>query len=415
MSRSLQPTLRQGTFKGSADKPSGTQKLKADCHLRSHPLRPGVPAVDCLTHWSSEWAKAQKVHLSARYGNKVAGVRAAITTATLDRDTRSSYRASLLRFSQFCNAEGIPEADRVPAIPELIAAFVAASAGAVLGSCIHSWLAGLRAWHHAMGATWCGDNPLIALSRAAAQKEGRAFSRPPRPPVTAEHLAALRTHLDLHVAEDMAIWAAASHAFWGCQHLGELLPGLHSAFSRSFHPTVDVRVTDLELEGGLKGVTYRIPWTKTTKELGGTVILIELGHALCPIGALRSHKKVNRARRPSDHLFAFQTQGSKFVPLTKTKFLERCNRIWKTCSLTPLSGHCFRIGGTTHWLLQGTPTEIVVAIGGWTSLSSLLYWHRVETIIASGLAGAASKEDGERIGVQMELFRKKHKLPVGFQ
>jgi hypothetical protein len=98
------------------------------------------------------------------------------------------------------------------------------------------------------------------------------------------------------------------------------------------------------------------------------------------------------------------------MPLTKARFLEQCNRIWKACSLPPLSGHCFRIGGTTHWLLQGTPMEIVAAIGGWTSLAFLLYWRRIEAIITSGLVGAVSKEDGRHVSARMERFRKKHKL-----
>jgi hypothetical protein len=397
----------------AAYKSNGVRKPRADCHVKSHRLRPAVPAADRLTAWSSEWAETKKARLSAKYGSKVAGARAAITTAALDKDTRTSYGAGLLRYAQFCDAEGISEIDRVPAIPELVAAFVAASSGKVSGSCVHSWLAGLRAWHHVMGAAWCGDDPIVSLSRAAARKEGRSFSRPPRPPVTAEHLTALRAHLDLHIPEDVAVWAAASHAFWGCRRLGELLPESAAAFSDLFHPVAGVALKPLELEGGFRGLTYRLPWTKTTKEQGGSVVLIELGHVLCPIQALRSHEKINGGRVPSDHLFAFRSQDGNLVPLTKAKFLDRCNRIWKVCGLTPLSGHCFRIGGTTHWLLQGAPTEIVAAIGGWTSLSFLLYWRRVETIIASGLAGAASKEDGARVGARMELFRKKHKLPAG--
>jgi hypothetical protein len=236
--------------------------------VKSHRLRPPVPAAERLTLWSSEWVEARKARLSAKYGNKVAGARAAITTAALDKDTRTSYGAGLLRYTQFCDAKSIEEIDRIPAIPEVLAAFVAASSGKVSGSCVHSWLAGLRAWHHMMGASWCGDDPIVSLLRTAARKEGRAFSRPLRPPVTAEHLTALWAHLDMHVSEDIAVWAAAYHAFWGCRRLGKLLPHLVAAFDGSFHPTTEVALKPLELEGGFKGLTYHLPWTKTTKEQG---------------------------------------------------------------------------------------------------------------------------------------------------
>jgi hypothetical protein len=108
----------------------------------------------------------------------------------------------------------------------------------------------------------------------------------------------------------VAVWATASNTFWGCQRLGKLLPASRASFSRAYHPTVDVTQKELCLDRGLAGLTYRIPWTKTTKEKGASVILIELGHELCPIRVLEVHKRANRARGPGDPLFGYQAKDS---------------------------------------------------------------------------------------------------------
>jgi hypothetical protein len=68
----------------------------------------------------------------------VAEVRRVITTAALDKDTRTSYGTGLLRFTQYCDAEGISKADRVPTALDLVAAFMADSLGKVSGSCIQN-------------------------------------------------------------------------------------------------------------------------------------------------------------------------------------------------------------------------------------------------------------------------------------
>ncbi|TFK16572.1 hypothetical protein FA15DRAFT_548136, partial [Coprinopsis marcescibilis] len=60
--------------------------------------------------------------------------------------------------------------------------------------------------------------------------------------------------------------------------------------------------------------------------------------------------------------------------LTKAHFLERCNQIWTGLGYLRITGHSFRIGGTTELLLAGVPPDVVKAMGRWSSDSFLKYW-----------------------------------------
>ena len=62
-------------------------------------------------------------------------------------------------------------------------------------------------------------------------------------------------------------------------------------------------------------------------------------------------------------------------------FIGHCNKVWATCGLSALSGHSFRIGGTTHLLLLGVDPFIVMAQGRWQSTAFLEYWRLCEEII----------------------------------
>lgn len=48
-------------------------------------------------------------------------------------------------------------------------------------------------------------------------------------------------------------------------------------------------------------------------------------------------------------------------------------------------GHSYRIGGSLELLAAGVAPEIVMKIGGWTSLCFMLYWRRLELIIPAAI------------------------------
>jgi hypothetical protein len=45
-------------------------------------------------------------------------------------------------------------------------------------------MSGLKAWHNINGTPWEGDNHWVELTRHTANKEGTAFKREQRGPVT---------------------------------------------------------------------------------------------------------------------------------------------------------------------------------------------------------------------------------------
>ncbi|EJD38969.1 hypothetical protein AURDEDRAFT_42283, partial [Auricularia subglabra TFB-10046 SS5] len=74
-------------------------------------------------------------------------------------------------------------------------------------------------------------------------------------------------------------------------------------------------------------------------------------------------------------LFSYRDADGSLRPLTKRAFLGRLNEIWSAAGMKTVSGHCFRIGGTTALLKLGVDTDIVKISGRWKSDSFLRYWR----------------------------------------
>ncbi|KAE9405317.1 hypothetical protein BT96DRAFT_778849, partial [Gymnopus androsaceus JB14] len=58
-------------------------------------------------------------------------------------------------------------------------------------------------------------------------------------------------------------------------------------------------------------------------------------------------------------LLAYRDKHDELKVLTKATFLKCCNAIWSKHNIPRMAGHCFRIGGTTHYLVQGIPPDVV--------------------------------------------------------
>jgi hypothetical protein len=75
-------------------------------------------------------------------------------------------------------------------------------------------------------------------------------------------------------------------------------------------------------------------------------------------------------------------EGGKVKVLDKELFMDMCNGIWSLHGFQRITGHSFRIGGTTSLLLSGVDTEIVKGMGRWSSDAFKLYWRKVEILFA---------------------------------
>jgi hypothetical protein len=170
------------------------------------------------------------------------------------------------------------------------------------------------------------------------------------------------------------------------------------------------RVSFCILRDGTHSAHFRVPWTKTTKEEGATVVLTGRNDALCPCRALRNHLDINADIPSSAALFAYRLPSGAHRNMIKHVFINFVTSIWKSASLAHVSGHSFRIGGAVELLLAGVPPEVVAATGGWTSLSFLLYWRRMEEILPMSTSKAYKKIHVDELASIFERFRIDHNI-----
>jgi len=121
-----------------------------------------------------------------------------------------------------------------------------------------------------------------------------------------------------------------------------------------------------------------LPYTKTTGSRGAKVVLCRQTASRNPVACVERHISVN-GLGPALPLFSYRAPGG-ILCLTKKSFLKRCNSVWSSRGLPHLSGHSFRIGGNTEFLLRGVPPDVVKRMGRWSSDAFLRYWRSLEVI-----------------------------------
>ncbi|KAF9516517.1 hypothetical protein BS47DRAFT_1441504 [Hydnum rufescens UP504] len=276
------------------------------------------------------------------------------------QSTRSTYGGALIDWIAWCNANRIPEDDRLPISHELLSMFIASKISHDGASHAGNIMSGLRAWHIVQGFNWSfGEDPLVlGLKHTISSNAPPSTTRPLRPPVLIAHLEALRLNLDLISNPfDISVYMVACCAFWGVSRLGELVISSSSdrepekrvhrecAFSWDYLPDTTT----------LSGAHWHIPWTKTTQFCGATMVLTDLADmADCsPVKALKHHLSCSSTLPMSANLFTYSNSLSSvsWSPMTKSLFLTHCRSIWKDAGLGECGGHSFRIGGTTELLM----------------------------------------------------------------
>jgi len=368
-------------------------------------FRPPVPASSRLTSWSSPFAQLRRQELETSLPPTLVNIAYHTVHSALAASTRTTYAAGLLRFTQFCDSWRISEDARMPASQALIVAFVAQCTGAYGGNTVRSWLAGVRSWHIINGATWNGDSDWVHLARVAANKAGTEHSRPLRAPVSFEHLHLLRRKLDLRTSFHAAVWAVALVTFFGCRRLGETTVKTSSSFNPLQNATRSSAIRFRTLRDNSSSASIHIPWTKTTKQEGASIIITARADDLCPVAALRNHLEVNKGAPPTASLFAYRNTTGTWTHMLRNTFLPFVLNIWHEGLLDHVSGHSFRIGGAVALLLAGVSAEVVAATGGWTSLAFLLYWRRMEEIIPMSTSSAYNQSQLSSLAKIFERFR----------
>ncbi|KAJ6492098.1 hypothetical protein C8R45DRAFT_1212931 [Mycena sanguinolenta] len=367
-----------------ARKPRAGNELLPSIH------RPHVPADRRVLLWTSPHSFALHDRLSvANIGSDLqAKIFEGLLRATTEA-TRETYGAGILRFHQFCDRNSIGERARMPADRVLLSAFIAESLGTCSGKCIRNWVNGLRLWHIFNDAEWHGDEGWVPSLKKAGDRAGVPFKRPPRGAITKHHLRAVRAGLDLSTGFGAAVWSCTTALFWGCRRAGELTIKSVNKFDPQHDTCRETRTSSTKVRGH-DVINFHIVWTKTTTILGGECVLTQvLGEDadLCPTWAFLNHITINDAAPPLTPIFAFR-EHSLWRPLTKDHFLRTTTALHTSAGLETVFGHSYRIGGSVELLLAGVEPEMIMKLGGWTSLCFLIYWRRLEQILPARIIAA---------------------------
>jgi len=206
-------------------------------------LCPHMPATDCIFSWHTPFSSRHHATIAQRLpAPLVESVLMAIQGA-LAPNTKSTYGAGPLYFTQFCDKWGITKEACMPADYTLLCTFIGEFKGLQSGNTIFSWLSGLCSWHLVNHAPWYGDDDWVHLAWTSANKEGTKHKLAPRAPVSIEHLSCLHRSLNLSSPFHAAVWVVALTTFFGCRHLGGLsdAPQIPAGFQSFLQIPVDFR------------------------------------------------------------------------------------------------------------------------------------------------------------------------------
>jgi len=118
------------------------------------------------------------------------------------------------------------------------------------------------------------------------------------------------------------------------------------------------------------------PWTKFARFKGATVSLLHQNFPFDVTSAVKTHLTASPL---PDHalLCEYISDGQSHIVDKKT-FMLMCNDVWASYGWPPISGHSFRIGGTTSLLISSVDPIVVKKMGRWSSEAYLRYWHTIE-------------------------------------
>jgi hypothetical protein len=263
----------------------------------------------------------------------------------------------------------------MPASEHLLCAFASSRMGNLAGTTMQSHISALKAWHAYRNAPWNGAIRLKLVLNGVSNRAPQSSLLPPHPPVTRAMLLVLASNLSPTNPFDCCCLAAATVAFWGQLRLGEILLPWESSYPSAHIACRHHLSAPFNLNGSQK---LHLPFTKVQKNRGEEVILCQQRDSSDPIRSIELHLRLSNLSH-RDPLFSYAL-SSGHACLTRRKFLARCNSIWVHAGFKAVTGHSFRIGGTTEMLLSGVPPDVVKALGQWSSDSFLRYWRSLELL-----------------------------------
>lgn len=298
----------------------------------------------------------------------------AIISAAWAPSTRRNYNYSIRRFLDFCNIHHF-HFDLTSPTPEItLCHFIVSLITSHSGSYIRSELAALKALHIVYNLEFPSSQRIQYLLRAADNLTPSTSRRQPRNPITLSMLAHLASVLDHSDPLDVCCLAVACCAFWGQARLGELLPATLTIAKHNPLPELS-HLRPPSTPAGSR--VLHIPWSKTTLAAGASIFLPKQNHPADPISALQLHILTNSPT--TGPIFSYRIRGT-LVVLSKPKFLARVSSCFTSTNFPHITGHSFRIGGTTELLLRRVDPKVVQVMGRWSSDAFLRYWRSIDIL-----------------------------------
>ncbi|KIK74130.1 hypothetical protein PAXRUDRAFT_176582 [Paxillus rubicundulus Ve08.2h10] len=150
----------------------------------------------------------------------------------------------------------------------------------------------------------------------------------------------------------------------------------------SLHHFPDVtcaNVSHLQDTNGIHIIKFQLPSTKCTPE-GEDTHCPPLNCLSDPLRTLNNHLALNPTP-PNAHLFTWKHPESRLRVLSRTEVTKHITNIASTHNMPNLKGHSLHIRGTLHYLLRGTPFDIVKLMGRWAGNSFTLYLRQHTVIL----------------------------------
>jgi hypothetical protein len=283
--------------------------------------------------------------------------------------TLRNYRGSLHRFNHFCQSQNITFSPSCSVSESGISLFIISLTGRRSGSYIRNEINAIRGFHIIYNLPFPRSERISLLLRAADRSTPSTSIRKPREGLSISMLEFLHSNLDLSSPFDTCCFALACCAFWGQARLGELI-----ATNWAKCPHLRDLLDPVSASGSR---VLFLPWTKTTGFNGAELCLCRQYGCTDPINALSIHIATNNP--VSGPLFSYRL-GNTLKTLTRAKFLSRITSILSHGGFAHITGHSFRIGGTTELLLRRIDPSVVRVMGRWSSDAFLRYWRQTSIL-----------------------------------
>lgn len=367
--------------------PYRTKLTVLESEVQHRPLVPSYRSntLQTRTPGSTLSSTHSRSSLSSQHSHYPSHVPLSTTTRqVMDAAVTEKTRTRKLRYSgeflDWAELQGLSERDVLPPSEAILCEYAASMAGRISGGTARAKLSAVKSWVQRKGLIWLGLDNLRNTLNGVERKAPSSSYREQHPPVKSEHLLALvdKLNLDGQNGLDYAIRAGATACFFGQLRAGEVFPN-SSDDPKDYDFTQLPAVRDLGPANHLGDRKLHLPKTKVSQSRGESVVLTTQPEGLSPTKALREHIYINHLH-PEDPLLAYRDENGDLKVLSKTLFLRKCNTVWSGLGIPKMMGHCFRIGGTTHFLIAGVAPDVVKAIGRWKSDAFLRYWRDLDSL-----------------------------------